>query len=62
MKTSRLAPILMRPPSSVANGIVRAIERDRARVVVGPDAHLFSAVSRVLPGRSGLIGRLTSRL
>jgi NAD(P)-dependent dehydrogenase (short-subunit alcohol dehydrogenase family) len=59
---SRLAPLALRPPSSVATAIVRAIERDRPRVVVGPDAHLVSALSRVLPGRSGLIGRITSRI
>lgn len=59
---SRLAPYAMRPPSAVAKKIVSAIERDRPRVVVGPDAHGVSALTRVLPGRSGLIGRLTNRL
>ena len=59
---SRLAPIFLRPPSSVAKGIVRAIERDRPRAIVGPDAHLVSGLVRVLPGRSGLVGRVTSRL
>ena len=59
---SRLAPYLMRPPSTVAKKVVSAIERDRARVVVGPDAHGVSALTRVLPGRSGLVGRLTKRL
>jgi short-subunit dehydrogenase len=59
---SRLAPYVMRPPAAVAKQIVSAIERNRARVVVGPDAHGVSALTRVLPGRSGLIGRLTSRL
>lgn len=59
---SRLAPVLLRPPSAVAKGIVKGIERDRARVVVGPDAHVLSAVSRVVPGRSGLVGRLTNRI
>ena len=62
MGQSRLAPHVMRPPSAVARRIVSAIERDRARVVVGPDAHVVSALTRVLPGRSGLVGRLTSRL
>ena len=62
MGQSRLAPYVMRPPSAVARRIVSAIERDRARVVVGPDAHVVSALSRVLPGRSGLVGRLTNRL
>lgn len=62
MGQSRLAPYVMRPPSAVASRIVSAIERDRARVVVGPDAHVVSALTRVLPGRSGLVGRLTNRL
>jgi NAD(P)-dependent dehydrogenase (short-subunit alcohol dehydrogenase family) len=59
---SRLAPLALRPPSAVAKRIVRAIERDRARVVVGPDAHVVDLASRILPGRSGLVGRLTSRV
>lgn len=59
---SRLAPVAMRPPSRVADKIVTAIEYDRARVVVGPDAHLVSAWTRVLPGRSRLVGRVTSRI
>ena len=62
MGQSRLAPYVMRPPSAVARRIVSAIDRDRARVVVGPDAHVVSALTRVLPGRSGLVGRLTNRL
>jgi len=62
MSRSRLAPLLLRPPSAVADAILRGIDKDRARVIVGPDAHLFSAVTRILPGRSGLIGRATNRL
>jgi short-subunit dehydrogenase len=62
MGRSRLAPVVMRPPSSVARAIVRGVERNRARVVVGPDAHAVSALTRLLPGRSGLVGRLTIRL
>lgn len=62
MSGSRLTSVAMRPPSAVARGIVRGIERNRARVVVGPDAHLVSAMSRLLPGRSGAVGRLTNRL
>lgn len=61
MGRSRLAPLAMRPPSSVARKIADAIEHNRGRVVVGPDAHLASAWARVAPGRSGLIGRLTAR-
>lgn len=60
--SSKLAPKVMRPPSAVAKAIVRGIEKDRPRVVVGPDAHVVSALSRLVPGRSGLVGRLTNRL
>lgn len=49
-------------PETVADRIVRAVERDRPRVVVGPDAHLVDLWSRLAPGRSGLVGRLTNRL
>ncbi len=62
MGRNRLAPIAMRPPSAVARKIVRAIEHDRARITVGPDARAVDLLCRVLPGRSGLIGRVTSRL
>lgn len=59
---SRLAPIVMRPPSAVARGIVRGIEKNRARVLIGPDARMLDTFTRVIPGRSGLIGRVTNRL
>jgi short-subunit dehydrogenase len=62
MGRSRFAPLVMQPPSSVAKRIVAAIRRDRARVVVGPDAHLVDLVTRIVPGRSGLIGRLSGRM
>ncbi len=62
MGQSRLAPLAMRPPSAVARRIVHAIDHDRARVTVGPDARAVDLLTRVLPGRSGLVGRLTSRL
>ncbi len=62
MGNSRWAPLAMRPPSRVADRVVRAIERNRGRVVVGPDAHLVSAWSRLAPGRSGALGRLTARM
>lgn len=60
MGRSRLAPLVMRPPAYAAARIVKGIERDKVRVVIGPDAHFFSIVSRIMPGRSGLLGRLTS--
>lgn len=59
--SSRMS-VLMPPPSRVAKAIVKAIEKERARVVVGPDAHVLSLASRIAPGRSGLVGRLTSRV
>lgn len=61
MGRSRLAPLAMRPPATVAKRIVRAIEKDRARVVVGPDAHMVSLWSRLAPGRSAQLGRITGR-
>jgi short-subunit dehydrogenase len=62
MASSRLAPLVMRPPHVVADRIVKAIEKNRARAVVGPDSHLVSGFSRVIPGRSGLFGRTVGRL
>ena len=62
MGRSRLAPLAMRPPAAAARRIVHAIERDRARVTVGPDARAVDLLTRLYPGRSGLIGRFTTRL
>ena len=54
---TKVAPYLRRPPEAAARQIVRAISQDRARVLLGPDARTIDVVSRVLPGRSSLIGR-----
>ncbi|MGB3409866.1 MAG: SDR family NAD(P)-dependent oxidoreductase [Microthrixaceae bacterium] len=62
MGKSRLAPVAMRPPAAAARRIVRAIEHNRSRVTVGPDARIVDLLARVYPGRSGLIGRVTTRL
>jgi short-subunit dehydrogenase len=62
MARSRLAPYVLRPPDAVARKIVAAIEKDKARTLVGPDAYLLDLVSRVMPGRSGLIGRALDRI
>jgi len=62
MGRSRLAPIAMRPPAVVAKRIVNAIDRNRARVTVGPDARAVDLLTRLYPGRSGLIGRATTRI
>lgn len=61
MANNRLAPRLLRPPSAVAAKIVRAIEKDKARVLVGPDAHAVDLLARLLPGRSGFLGRALDR-
>lgn len=52
MGNSRFAPLAMRPPSAVAGRIVSAIEHDRARCVVGPDARALDVFVRFAPGRS----------
>lgn len=62
MGKSRLAPIAMRPPKAAARQIVRGIEHNRARMTVGPDARMVNLFTRVVPGRSGLIGRVTTRI
>ena len=61
MGNSRLAPVAMRPPDAVARRIIHAIEHDRARVTVGPDARAVDLLTRIYPGRSGLVGRLTAK-
>ncbi len=59
---SRLAPHLLRSPEAVARKIVSAIEHDRARTLVGPDARLLDLFARLVPGRSGLLGRAIERV
>jgi NADP-dependent 3-hydroxy acid dehydrogenase YdfG len=50
------------PPEKVARRIVRAIERDRPRVVITPEAHALDWAKRVLPvGTQQLVRRLWSR-
>jgi short-subunit dehydrogenase len=62
MGGSRFVPHLLRSPDTVARRIVTGIEKNKARVVVGPDAHLLDLAGRLLPGRSGLIGRALDRV
>jgi NAD(P)-dependent dehydrogenase (short-subunit alcohol dehydrogenase family) len=57
MARSRLAPYVLRPPEVAAAKIVKAVERNRPRAIVGPDAHVLDITARVVPGRSGLLGR-----
>ncbi len=59
---SRLADIGMRSPAKVARRVADAIEKDKARVVAGPDARALDAWARIAPGRIGTLGRLTSRI
>jgi len=54
---TRYARYLRRPPEAAARQIVRAIEHDKARVLLGPDARALDVVGRILPGRTGLVGR-----
>lgn len=61
MGRSKLAPLAMRSPAGLARRIVRAIERDRARVVAGPDARAVDVLARIAPGRTGPLGRVTGR-
>lgn len=51
----------LRPPEAVARKVVHAIERDRARILIGPDARALDLAARILPGRSGLVGRAIDR-
>ncbi len=62
MGRSPFAGLAMRPPASAARRIVKAIDRNHARVTVGPDAKMLDLFTRVVPSRSGLIGRVTNRL
>jgi short-subunit dehydrogenase len=62
MGRSRYARLGMRSPARLARRVVNAIEKDRARVIAGPDAHALDLWARLAPGRIGLLGRLTGRL
>ena len=61
MGRSKFTGIAMRSPRRLAKRVGNAIERDRARVIAGPDAHLIDAWARIAPGRIGLLGHLTGR-
>lgn len=58
---SRFAALGMRSPARLARRVVNAIEKDRARVIAGPDAHALDLWARVAPGRIGPLGHLTGR-
>lgn len=59
---SRYHRLFSRSPEFAARRIVRAVQRDQARVLVGPDARAFDLAARLLPGRTGLMGRAGNRI
>lgn len=60
MGRSKFATLAMRSPAGLARRIADGIEKDKARVVAGPDARALDVWSRLAPGRIGLMGRLTA--
>ena len=62
MGRSRFAALGMRSPTRLARRVADAIEKDRARVIAGPDAHALDLWARLAPGRIGLLGYLTGRV
>jgi short-subunit dehydrogenase len=54
---TRIAPYLRRPPEAAARQIAKAITHDKPRVLLGPDARALDITARLLPGRTGLLGR-----
>ena len=58
----RYSRLMLRDPQCAARAIVRGIRRNRARVLVGIDARLLDVMARILPGRSGLVGRIGARV
>lgn len=49
VRLKRTEKLLRMPPAKAAQIILRGIERDRARVIVGHDARILSWLERVLP-------------
>lgn len=62
MGRSRFAGLGMRSPARLARRVVDAIEKDKARVVAGPDARALDLWARLAPGRIGPLGYVTGRL
>lgn len=53
--------IAVTSPERVARAIIRGVERNRARVIVGPDAHALDVMQRVLgSGYQGVMRRATA--
>ena len=54
--------LLRTTPARAAQIILRGVERDRARILVGPDAYLFAGVPRLVGARyQAVVGRLGRR-
>jgi short-subunit dehydrogenase len=52
-----------KPPAEVARRIVRAIERNKLRVVICPEAHVFDWAKRLMPVTTQrIVRRVWSRL
>ena len=47
---SEMEKLFMTTPARAAKVIVKGIERDKRRVLIGPDAYLFSLISKLPPG------------
>jgi len=47
--SDRFAENFITTPEAAARTILRAVEKDRRRVLVGPDAHVVDALQRLLP-------------
>ncbi|GAC1650154.1 MAG: SDR family NAD(P)-dependent oxidoreductase [Mycobacterium sp.] len=57
------AAITLTQPDEAAEIIHRGVEQGKARILVGPDAHLFDALGRIAPTHYyDLLGRLESAL
>jgi NADP-dependent 3-hydroxy acid dehydrogenase YdfG len=55
--------ITMTSPERAAEIIHRGVERDKSRILVGPDAYFFDALARIAPAHYyAVISRLESRL
>ncbi|WP_068275806.1 SDR family NAD(P)-dependent oxidoreductase [Aldersonia kunmingensis] len=51
--------IAITTPDGAAKAIIRGIERNRARVLIGPDARVFDLVPRILgPSYEDIVGRI----
>lgn len=54
--------VLRTTPTKAAQIILRGVEKDRARILVGPDAYLFAGVPRLVGARyQAVVGRLGRR-